>query len=109
MSEAALAALPEAQRQLIENTPAWAYFLYAVAVFAGTLGSVLLILKKASAVPVFLVSLLAIIMQMSHWIFLTPMLDVYGPTGIYMPVTVVAIGAILLWYSNRCKSAGILA
>lgn len=108
MSEAALAEMKEAERQLIENTPAWAYFLYGIAVFAGTLGSILLILKKASAVRVFLVSFLAIVIQMSRWIFLTPMLEVYGPSGIFMPVTVVVIGAVLLWYSNRCKSAGIL-
>jgi hypothetical protein len=109
MSEAALSEMKEAERQLIENTPAWAYFLYGVAVFAGTLGSVLLLLKKASSVLVFLVSFLSIVIQMSRWIFLTPVLDVYGPSGAIMPVTVIVIGALLLWYSKRCKAAGILA
>lgn len=92
MSEAALAAMPEAQRQLIESTPAWAYFLYGVAVFAGLLGSVLLLLRKASAVRVFLISFLAIIIQMMHWVFLTPMLEVYGPSGAFMPGMVVVLG-----------------
>ena len=41
MSPETLAALPDAQRQLYENTPAWATAAFAIAVSGGALGCLL--------------------------------------------------------------------
>lgn len=56
----------EAERAIIEGRPAWATAAFAVAVFAGTLGSVFLLLRKSAAFQLFLVSLLGVIVTLLH-------------------------------------------
>ena len=70
------------------------------------LGCVGLLLKKAWCVPLFLVSLLAIIVQFSHWLFMTAAIEVYGSETYMMPLLVTAIAALLVWYSRGAKSKG---
>ena len=106
MSEEALAALPEAQRDLYMNTPAWATGAFAVAVFAGTVGCVFLLMKKSWAVPTLILSLLGILVQMFHAFALSPALEVLGPGGLVMPVLVTAGAVFLIWYGRRARSRG---
>lgn len=108
MSEEALSAMPEAERLLYESAPAWSKFVYGVAVFGGTLGSILLLMKNGSAKRVFIVSFIAIIIQMGYSLLFTNAIDVYGVAGTIMPATVALIGGFLVWYSNQSKSSGIL-
>ncbi len=58
-----LSALPDAERMLYENVPSWATSAYAIAVTAGTLGCLLLLLRKTLAIPVLITSLLGILAQ----------------------------------------------
>jgi hypothetical protein len=106
ISPEALAEMPEAERALMESQPAWANGAFAIAVFAGLLGCVGLLLKKAWCVPLFLVSLLAIIVQFSQWLFMTTAVEVYGSAAYTMPVLVTAIGIFLVWYSRDTKAKG---
>jgi hypothetical protein len=108
MSDEALSALPEAERLLYETNPAWSKLVYGVAVFGGTLGSIFLLMKNGSAKRVFIVSFIAIIIQMGYSLLFTNALDVYGVAGTIMPATVTLIGGFLIWYSGKCKSSGIL-
>ena len=101
MTPEALEALPEAQRELYESTPAWLKFFYGVAVFGGTLGCIFLLMKKAAAYRVFLISLIAVLIQMLYSIFFTKSMEVFGPTALIMPVLVIGIGIFLVWYSKH--------
>ena len=47
----------------ITNTPAWGHSGYAIAVNAGVLGGILLLLRKAWAVPLFVLSLVGALVQ----------------------------------------------
>jgi hypothetical protein len=105
----ALADLPEAERLLLTNIPAWVTGAYAVGVFGGTLGALGLLLRKGWAVPVFFVSLMAILVQMGHALFLTNMLEVLGPTSAIMPNVIIVIAAFLLWYAHASKQKGLLS
>ena len=106
ISDEALAAAPAAERALMENTPAWATSLFAVAVFTGVAGCVLLLLRKPLATTVFGVSLASASIQMFWWLFLTSSLTVYGLGGAVMPVLVIAIAVFLVWFSMSAKSKG---
>lgn len=106
ISPEALAEMPEAERALMESSPAWATGAFAIAVFAGLLGSVGLLLKKAWCVPIFLVSLVAIIVQFSHWLFMTTAVEAYGSEAYTMPALVTVIGIFLVWYSRNTKAKG---
>lgn len=63
VSGAMLASLPAEQRALYEGIPSWVDGVLAIAVFGGVVTCVGLLLKKAWCVPVFLVSLSAIIVR----------------------------------------------
>ena len=56
-----VAAMPEPYRAIIEARPSWATGAFAIAVFSGVFGCLLLLLRKAAAYYLFLVSLLAAI------------------------------------------------
>ncbi len=68
-----------------------------------------MLLKKAWAAPLFLVSLLAVIVQFGHWLFLTRTIEVYGVEAVFMPLLVTATGGFLVWYSRDAKNKGWLA
>lgn len=102
----ALAAMPAAQRAVYEATPSWLNAVFAVAVFAGLLGAVGLLLRRRWAIALFALSLAAIVAQMLLAYTVTPAWEGYGPTGLVMPVLLVAIGAFLFWYARRAAARG---
>jgi hypothetical protein len=106
MSPDALNVLPDAERALYENIPAWATAAYAIAVNAGALGCLLLLFRKALATPVLIISLAAVLVQMYHAIFVVNALDVYGAPGAVMPIAIIIIGAYLVWFSIESKKKG---
>jgi hypothetical protein len=105
-SPEAIAAMPQAEQALYNNTPIWATSAFAIAVFAGVAGSVLLLLRKSIAFPVFGISLAGIIIQMSYWLLMTNSIAVYGPGGVTMPIMVIIIGIFLVWFSSMAKAKG---
>jgi len=106
MSPATLAAMPEAERALYQNVPAWVTSSFAIAVFGGTLACILLLMRKRVASTLFLVSLLAILVQMGHAFFMTPMLAVRGAAGAALPLCVIVAAIFLVWYSRGAQSRG---
>jgi len=106
MSPETLASLPEAQRALYENVPAWATAAYAIAVNAGALGCVLLLLRKALALPVLVVSLVGVLVQFGHAWFMSPALEVMGASTVVFPLVIMGIGVYLIWVANDAKSKG---
>jgi lipid-A-disaccharide synthase-like uncharacterized protein len=101
--------LPEAERALYEAAPAWQTGAFAVAVFAGALGTLLLILKKNLAVPVLIVSLVAVLVQMSYTFFMSDTIAVLGPASMVMPLVVIAIAVYLVILARSAKSRGWLS
>lgn len=101
--EDALAALPEAERALYASTPVWATAAYAIAVFSGLGGAVLLALRRKYAVQAFALSLAGVVLQMLHAFVLSETLAVLGLTSIIMPAFIVIIAAALIWFSVYAK------
>ncbi len=106
MTPAALEGFSPEQQAFFTSMPAWATAAYAIAVTAGVLGGLLLLLRKAWAVPAFAVSLAAIIVQDIHAFVLAGGIEVFGPGGAVIPAVVLVIGILLLWYSRSAKSKG---
>jgi hypothetical protein len=101
-----LAAMPDEQRALYENVPTWATAAYAVAVNAGALGCLLLLLRKALAVPVLIASLAGVIVQFFHAYFMTSAPDTVGGTPVVISVTVIFIGVYLVWFASDSRAKG---
>lgn len=102
----ALADLPAEQRNFILNTPAWAIGAFAIAVWGGALGSVLLLLRRKQAMIVFVISLIGILVQLYYNFFVGGAMDVYGPGGMIMPVMVLIFGVVLVWFSDYASKKG---
>jgi hypothetical protein len=106
MSDAALSAMAPDERALYTEVPVWATAAYAVAVSAGTLASLGLLLRKAWAVPVFVVSLVAIVLQMGQALLASPLLEVQGPGAAILPLLIVVIAVCLVAYSRSATARG---
>ncbi|MFY0625462.1 MAG: hypothetical protein JXR07_04150 [Reichenbachiella sp.] len=101
-----LAALPIDERSLFENVPAWVTGAFAIAVFAGALGCITLLWKKAFSLYIFIISLIGVLVQLSYNLFMSKALEVYGPGGFVMPIMVVIIGVALIWYTAKAEKEG---
>ena len=107
MNADALAAMSEAQRAIIEGRPAWATGAFAIAVFGGALGCLLLLLRKSAAYFLFVASLLGVILQMIPYLGIAGSTINYGGFEISMIILMpLVVAAFLIWYSRRAKSKG---
>ena len=106
ITQEALNAMPEAKRMLVENAPVWATSAFAIAVNAGALGCLLLLLRQSWAFPVLITSLIGIVVQMSHSFFLAKSIESYGPVDAILPAMIIVVGIFLVWYSNGAKEKG---
>ncbi len=109
MTDADIAALPEEQRALYENVPAWVTAAFAIAVFGGAIGCILLLFRKKLATIVFGISFIAILVQMTYNFFMSKAVEVYGPGGMIMPIMVIVIGYFLIYYSKKASNNGWLS
>ncbi len=109
ISPEALAAMPQAQQDFFAGTPTWATAAFALAVNAGVLGSLFLLFRKAWAVPMFLLSLVAVIVQDVDAFVLRDGFSVVGINGIIIPSMVAVIVIALLFYARGTKEKGWLA
>ena len=103
MNADSLALFPESYRPIIESRPIWATTAFAIAVFGGSLGCILLLLKKSAAFYVFIASLIGVIVTMMH---------IYGVAGfsifeIWIGVLMqLVVTAFLTWYSKCAENKG---
>jgi hypothetical protein len=103
MNVDSLASFPESYRPIIEGRPAWATGGFAIAVFGGALGCLLLLLRKSAAFYVLIASLFGVIVTMMH---------IFGVTGfssfeIWMGVLIqLVVAAFLIWYSKLAERKG---
>jgi cation transport ATPase len=110
MKEEIMAQLTPEQAELYGNMPAWVTAAFAVAVFAGLLGCIALLLRKKMANMLFVLSLLGILVQMSYSLFMTNFSEVYGTfQGVVMPVLVILIGLFLVRFSKNATAKGWLS
>jgi len=103
------AGLTDMQIAHITNTPAWAHSGYAIAVNAGVLGAILLLLRKAWAVPLFILSLVGALVQDLDAFVLRDAIEAWGTGGIALPIIVIVVCALEIWYSRRAKAKGWIA
>lgn len=102
-SEEVIAAMPEAERAMYDN-PEWVTAVFATAVTAGTIGSILLLLRRGWAVPVLALSLIAVVVQLIHLFTMSNAMQVAGAQSAVMPLLVTVVAAYLVWYARAAKA-----
>ena len=98
----------DAQIAYFNGLPAWMTAAWAIGVWGGLLGSLLLLLRRKLAVPAFAVSLLAVVASLIHGFLLSDMAEVMGTQASVMQVVIFVLAAFLLWYSSRMAKRGVL-
>jgi ribose/xylose/arabinose/galactoside ABC-type transport system permease subunit len=89
--------------------PAWAVAAWAIAVWGGVLGAVLLLLRRRVAVPVFLVSLVAMVLTTIHNYVLSNGLEIFPDAGSKLFTAVIFVIAVALYlYSRALGRRGVL-
>ena len=101
-----LAKLPEAQQALYAARPGWAVAATAIAVFGGALGSIGLLLGKKWTLPVFVLSLLGILVQDFGLFVLADGASLAGPVAVVMQAVVLAVGIALVLLSRKGIARG---
>ncbi len=104
MNPDVVAAYRESERAIIEGRPVWATAAFAIAVFGGALGCLLLLLRKSPAYYLFIASLLGVIVTMIHTLGVGIDFGLGEILGIILMPLVVAV--FLIWYSKQAESKG---
>ena len=99
MNPGMVANYPEAAQSLITSRPLWATIGFAIAVFGGVFGDVLLLLKRSVAFYFFVVSFVCVIVANIHTFKVTDAVDIW--VGSLMSLVV---AAFLIWYSKLAKN-----
>ena len=96
-----IAALPaEQQAEFLREYPAWYTSAFAIAVFAGVLGCLALLIRKKWAYGLLLLSALGVIVQHTYLFFNVEM------PSLLMPIMVIVVSIFLIWYAKNAIDKG---
>ena len=98
-----MAGLSESERAAASSIPGWITGAFAVGTFAGLIGSLGLLLRKAWAQPVLIVSLVALLVLEGWIVFFSGALEAFG---LAVPVMVSAGAILLAWLATHARRRG---
>lgn len=93
-------------RALFASLPAWYNGVYALATGAGLAGAIALLLGRRVALPLFVIALVAVLIQFG-WLFATS--DIVAAKGVetvYFPLFILAVTAGELWLARHAVHRG---
>lgn len=101
-----LADMTEAQRTALDDNPTWYTAAYGTSVIAGALGCSAMMLRSSWAILLFIISLAAILLQTFYAFFLSEHMPDFGPGEVIMPIMIVVIGILLIWFARSSRDKG---
>ena len=88
--------------------PTWGIMAFASAVWSGLLAAILFLLRKRLSAGIFIFSLVAAIIGFIPTFTNSVIREAAGPSFWVMPLVVVVLGSIEVWYSRKQSAKGIL-
>jgi len=108
--EAVMSRYPQQQRDYFTSFPLWAVAFWAIGVFGGVIGCLLLLLKKRLAFPVLLASLIGAIVSNLGGLFLLGGMKVMQETGgLGFTAVPIVLGVLLASYARAMSKKGVLS
>ena len=108
-NEAYMSGFTPEQLEFFYGFPTWVVAFWAIAVWGGLLGSVLLLMRKAWAVPVFLVSFVAMVITAFQNFVLSNGLEVMGDAvSLIFTVAIFLVSLGLYLYARAMRERGVL-
>ncbi len=102
MNAANVAVMPEVYRAIVESRPVWGTGAFAIAVFGGSLGCLLLLLRRSVAVYVLIVALVGAVVAQIPFLGMAdfPIVAWIGW------LSQLIVGGFLIWYSKQTETRG---
>lgn len=107
-NEAYMSSFTPEQLEYFYSFPVWANIAWGIAIFGSILGSLLLLLRNKLSVPVFVISLLAMISTAIYNFGLSNGMDIMGTFGAIFTVVIFLIAVFLAFYAIKMKQTGVL-
>jgi len=95
-----LAQFPEAYQMVIKGRPGWVSLSFVIAVFGGALGSALMLMRRAVARPVLLLSLLGVVVTFMQALWVIASAPGAGSIVMGTGMSLV-VAAYLVWFTHR--------
>ena len=100
MNASSVAQMRESFRAVIETRPAWATFAFAVGVFGGSIGCIVLLLRKSKSTYLFVASMIGVIVQA---------FPLFGMDDVQLGIWIgslmsLAVAGFMIWYSTHANS-----
>jgi hypothetical protein len=86
---------------LYTQYPLWSTLVFALASISGFVAALLLAMKRRLAKFIFVISLIAVIMQMTHNLLMTDAMEYLGVQAAILPTLVIIIGIFSVWLSSH--------
>jgi hypothetical protein len=103
-----LASFTPEQRAYFASYPAWMVAVWAIGVWGGVLGAILLLLRRRWAFPVFVVSLAAFLVSVVYSYALSDGARIMGTMGTVFSVVIALIGVGEILYARAMARRGVL-
>ena len=94
------------QRALMDARPTWQVAAYALAVWVGLAGTILLFLRRKLAEPLLLVSLIACVFTFLPYFVVPAVRDLVSTNDIALGLAIIAITWTVFWFARNSKRRG---
>ena len=91
------ASLPVDQRALWDAAPSWMVAAYAVAVWVGLIGAILLIMRRHLAEKLLLVSFVAVLVQFSALLLVPQLRNLTTSDALFLPFLII-VASYSIWH-----------
>ena len=108
-NEAYMSHFTAEQLEFFYGFPAWVVALWAIAIWGGLLGIILLLLRRKRAVPVLVVSFACMAATMIHNYGFAGGAEISGGSGIIFSMVVFLVSLALIFYSRAMARKGVLS
>jgi len=104
-----LAKMSPDQLAYMNSLPGWLTAFWAIGLWGGLIGSILLLMRNRYAVWAFGLSLIGAVVGIGYQLFLTKMPASMKQGGMgFMPWVIIIIAAVLYWYAMSAEKKGVL-
>ena len=99
-------AMPLDQRAAYLAEPAWVTAAYAVAVWVGLVGTILLVMKKKPAEAALGVSLAAVLVWLAGLLIVAPLRNSMSANDLIVALVVTALTWTIFWFARHSRQRG---
>jgi len=109
-NEAYMSMMTAEQIAYFDSFPSWTVAVWAIGIWGAVLGSLLLLLRSRFAHPTFIASFGGMVLNMIYGLTVgnSAMTGSMGAVGLMFTIAIFVIGVLLIMYSKRMSTVGVL-